>query len=104
MTTSLQNSATHYDDAQLRARVRAAIIAQAIAVSTEPESTTKHETRAQLARMVLREPTTMLLTFVGIVADNDAISAKSDPSTVTDAQIGSVVVAVWTAVASTLAL
>lgn len=76
--------------------IQAAVIQQAIAITSELASTTDHVNRAALATNVLRSPNQYLSSFC------QAVASQAIDKTATDAVILTTVAAVWNAIAGVI--
>lgn len=104
---TLANSAIHYDSATFRGRVRAALVAKAVAViQSTPRSDQAAGVEAaatnasrRLADAVVRNPNAALDTFVAVVANVKAFADVADHTAVLDGVITNTVEAAWAQVA-----
>lgn len=99
---SLESSSAAYSSPGFKGRVRAAMVEQAKAVYAEAASVSNRQLRMILARRVMQDPDTALMTFLALASVDPAIAVAVDPLAVPDEAIRASVVASWTSVAGNL--
>ena len=99
MSANLTNSATLSRDALFIGRVRSAMTEKAIDLINNAGNGAMDRVRKNLAGRVINDPDAYVRFFVHVVADDDIVSANSDPAAVTDDSIRTVVSAAWDPVA-----
>jgi hypothetical protein len=90
---SLATQYTASQDATFQTLIQAAIVQQAIAVTSELTTTTNHVNRVRLATNILLSPSTYVSDFA------QAVASQAVDKTATDTVILNTVSAVWNAIA-----
>jgi hypothetical protein len=102
MSADLGKTVDLLADNRFRERVKAAMLeqAKAIIVGDTTSNVAEKIVRRQLALSVVADSSARVGPFLQLVADDVDVSGALNPAAVTDAQIRSVVTAMWSAIAA----